>query len=81
VLIDYPWQTGQPYLVGLLTSTGLVIEHEIPAAVATPRFDAGFLGVMALLGAYVGVIPVLLGWSCSRSCAGPAGRLCVLSSR
>ena len=34
---DYPWQEGQPYLVSMLTSTGLVIEHEIPAAVETPR--------------------------------------------
>ncbi|MGY1948712.1 ZIP family metal transporter [Nocardia asiatica] len=59
--LDYPWQDGQPYLVSMLTSTGLVIEHEIPAAVATPRPGPGFYGLMALLGTYVGVIPVLLG--------------------
>jgi zinc transporter, ZIP family len=35
--LDYPWHDGQPYLVSLLTSTGVVIEHEIPAAVLTPR--------------------------------------------
>jgi ZIP family zinc transporter len=59
--LDYPWQDGQPYLVSLVTSTGVVVEHEIPAAVATPRAGPGFLGVMALLGTYVGIIPVLLG--------------------
>ncbi len=61
ITLDYPWITGQPYLVSMLTSTGLVIEHEIPAAVATPVPGVAFFGLMALLGTYVGVIPVLLG--------------------
>ncbi len=60
VRLDYPWQDGQPYLISLLTSTGVVIEHEIPAAVATPA-PGGVLGLMALLGTYVGIIPVALG--------------------
>ncbi|MEJ7704049.1 MAG: hypothetical protein WKF47_10415 [Geodermatophilaceae bacterium] len=38
--LDYPWQDGQPYLISLLTSTGVVVEHEIPAAVATPSAAA-----------------------------------------
>jgi zinc transporter, ZIP family len=59
--LHHPWSLGQPYLVSLLTSTGLVIEHQIPAAVPTPVPDAGFIGVMTLLGSYVGVLPVLLG--------------------
>lgn len=61
VRLDYPWQDGQPYLISLLTSTGVVFEHEIPAAVATPAAGGGVLGLMALLGVYVGVIPVALG--------------------
>jgi zinc transporter, ZIP family len=78
VQLRYPWATGQPYVVGLLTSTGLVIEHEIPAAVATPAPDAGFFGVMTLLGIYVGVIPVLLGMlllPVLRRAGGPVVRL------
>ncbi|WP_069167681.1 ZIP family metal transporter [Nocardia altamirensis] len=59
--LDYPWQDGQPYLISMLTSTGLVIEHEIPAAVTTPEANASFFGLMALLGTYVGIIPVVLG--------------------
>ncbi|WP_054814003.1 ZIP family metal transporter [Nocardia arizonensis] len=59
--LTYPWVEGQPYKVSMLTSTGVVIEHDIAAAVATPRPGAGFFGLMALLGTYVGVIPVLLG--------------------
>ncbi len=59
--LDYPWHEGQPYLVSMLTSTGAVIEHEIPAAVATPAVGGDFLAQMVLLGLYVGVIPVVLG--------------------
>jgi zinc transporter, ZIP family len=57
----YPWQDGQPYLVSMLTSTGLVIEHQIPAAVPTPVGGPAFYGSMTLLGTYVGIVPVLLG--------------------
>ena len=57
----YPWIEGESYEVRLLTSTGATIAHEIPVAVTTPAADAGFYGLMALLGIYVGVIPVALG--------------------
>ncbi|MGH3896731.1 MAG: ZIP family metal transporter [Pseudonocardiaceae bacterium] len=59
--LDVPWQDGQPYLVSILTSTGAVIEHEIPVATTTPQRDGGSVGLMVLLGSYVGIIPVLLG--------------------
>ncbi len=61
ITIDFPWQDGQPYLVSMLTSTGLVIDHEIAAAVETPETDGDLFALMALLGLYVGVIPVALG--------------------
>jgi zinc transporter ZupT len=56
-----PWQDGQPYLVSMLTSTGAVVEHEIPIAVTTPQPSGEIVGRMALLGAFVGIVPVLLG--------------------
>lgn len=59
--LDYPWQEGSPYVVTILTETGVTIEHEIEAAAETPEADAGFFGLMALLGTYVGIIPVVLG--------------------
>jgi zinc transporter, ZIP family len=59
--LDYPWQEGSPYTISMLTSTGATIEHTIDVAVETPEADAGFFGLMALLGVYVGVIPVGLG--------------------
>ncbi len=56
--IPYPWIEGEAYEVSLLTSTGGTIVHEIPVAAETPEADASFFGLMALLGVYVGVIPV-----------------------
>jgi len=61
VRLDYPWSDGQPYTVSMLTSTGAVIEHEIPVAVQTPRTGGRLLTLMVLLGTYVGIIPVALG--------------------
>ena len=59
--IRQPWVEGEAYEVALVTSTGATIAHEIEAAVETPANDAGFFGLMALLGVYVGVIPIALG--------------------
>ena len=47
--------------IGLVTSTGSMIEHDIEAAALTPAVDASTLGVYALLGLYIGVIPVAIG--------------------
>ena len=61
VRLQQPWVEGEAYEVALLTSTGGTITHEIPAAAETPVGDLGFFGLMALLGIYVGVIPIALG--------------------
>jgi ZIP family zinc transporter len=61
VRVTQPWVEGEAYEVALLTSSGGTIVHEIPVAVETPSADVGFFGLMALLGLYVGVIPVALG--------------------
>jgi ZIP family zinc transporter len=61
VSIDYHWVEGDAYDIQLLTSTGATIAHEIPVAVETPEADLGFYGLMALLGLYVGIVPVTLG--------------------
>lgn len=61
VRVMQPWVEGEAYEVALVTSSGGTIAHEIPVAVETPSADAGFFGLMGLLGVYVGVIPVALG--------------------
>ena len=59
--IDYPWEPGLPLTISLVTSTGLVLVHEIEAASLTPGLDGSTLGIYALLGVYIGVIPVAVG--------------------
>jgi zinc transporter, ZIP family len=59
--VQYPWIEGQAYEVILLTSTGGTVDHAIDVAVETPDADIGFYGLMALIGIYVGVIPVAIG--------------------
>ena len=59
--VDYPWDDGLPLNIALVTSTGLTIEHDIEAAAVTPAVDASTLGIYALLGLYIGVIPVAIG--------------------
>lgn len=59
--IPYPWEEGLPIGIGLITSTGGVIEHEIEVASLTPEPDADTFVVYGLLGLYIGVIPVAIG--------------------
>ncbi len=59
--ISYPWVEGEAYEIFVLTSSGGTIDAAIPVATETPDADLGFFGLMALLGVYVGVIPVSLG--------------------
>jgi zinc transporter, ZIP family len=61
ITVPYDWIEGEAYEIFLLTSTGGTIEHAIDVAAETPEADAGFFGLMALIGIYVGVIPVALG--------------------
>ena len=61
ITIPYPWEEGLPVNIALITSTGATIEHEVEVATLTPEADAETLGVYALLGLYIGVIPVAVG--------------------
>lgn len=61
VRVQQPWVEGEAYEVALMSSTGATIAHAIDAAVETPDSNASFFGLMALLGLYVGVIPIALG--------------------
>jgi zinc transporter ZupT len=61
ITIPYPWVHGDTHHLRLLTSTGVTIDHEIGVALRTPRPTARFLAVFALIGLYVGVVPVAIG--------------------
>ncbi len=59
--IDYPWLEGDAEVIKLISRNGVVFEKEIDIASITPTFNRFYLKTFALLGIYVGVIPVLLG--------------------
>ena len=61
VRVAYPWIEGEAYEIFVLTSSGGTLDVAIPVATETPAADLDFYGLMALLGIYVGVIPVALG--------------------
>lgn len=59
--IPYPWVEGEPHIIKLISRNGVVFESEIAVATQTPRVGARYIMTFALLGIYVGVVPVLLG--------------------
>jgi zinc transporter ZupT len=61
LIVPYPWVEGEAHVLRLITSSGVTFEREIEVAVATPRPDLRFWLLFALLGFYVGVVPVGLG--------------------
>ena len=74
IVVPIQWVEGDPYTVGVTSSSGIESTFDVPAAVetrgASPR---GFLGY-ALIGLLVGIIPVALGlaWLPSLRRAGAA---------
>jgi zinc transporter, ZIP family len=59
--IPYPWVAGEPHQVKLVSASGITFDHEIPVAMETPSADARTLFALALVGVYVGVLPVAIG--------------------
>ena len=51
--IPYPWVEGETHRVKVLTSTGVVFEHEIAVAVPTPKPGWRFFGVFTLIGIFM----------------------------
>lgn len=59
--IPYPWVLGEKHDVKVLTRAGVVFPKTIEVAVPTPQAQLSFLGPQALLGAFVGIVPVVIG--------------------
>lgn len=59
--IAYHWVEGEPHQVKLVSSNGITFDHEISVATATPPADAGYFLRFALVGVYVGLLPVGIG--------------------
>jgi zinc transporter, ZIP family len=61
--IAYPWVTGEAHHLTFVTKAGATFEHTIEVAVETPGAGpADFVG-LALVGLFVGFIPILIGYA------------------
>lgn len=61
VHLDYMWSEGEAYGITLFSTNAIPFEVEIPVAFATPQPTGRTFWSFALIGLYVGVIPVYLG--------------------
>jgi hypothetical protein len=59
--IPYPWVLGEAHEIKARTNTGVAFAKTIEVAVATPKPQIGQLQPQALLGAFVGIVPVAIG--------------------
>ncbi len=62
IIIHYPWIENIPYEIGLTTSDGTRFAFDVEQAVYTPALDTQGLTYFALIGSYVGIMPVVLGF-------------------
>jgi zinc transporter ZupT len=61
VVIPYHWTSGWDLSVDLVLSSGATVGHEIIAPQESPGVTGDVLWTLALVGLFVGIIPVLLG--------------------
>ena len=61
IIIPFSWEPGVPYEIGVTTSDGTRFSKGIDAAALAPTPDIQQASFFAVLGTYVGVIPVLIG--------------------
>ena len=61
VIIPFVWNTGEPYEIGITTDDGTRFSEMVNSAAEAPRPTAGQASTFALIGTYVGIIPVMIG--------------------
>jgi len=61
VIIPFLWNPAEPYEVGITTSDGTRFSNTVEAAAPTPIPNINQVTLFAVLGIFVGVIPVLIG--------------------
>ena len=61
VMIPFVWNAGEPYEIGITTADGTRFSHTIESAAPAPSPTIGQASTFALIGTYVGVIPVMMG--------------------
>jgi ZIP family zinc transporter len=61
VVIPFPWIAGEPYEIGVTTSDGARFSKSVTAAAPAATPSLAQASFFALVGTYVGIIPVLIG--------------------
>src|SRR5689334_7845177 len=60
--IKYPWVETEPHIIKVITATGLTFQGEVAAATLTPVPGLKEFAAYGLLGVYVGILPIILGF-------------------
>ena len=61
VRIPFAWNVAEPYRIGLTIEDGTRFEKEIEAAAPALEPSLELVGFFAIIGTYVGIIPVMIG--------------------
>lgn len=61
VHVPYMWVEGELHEIRLVSSTGATFDHTIEVAVPAPTPDARRWSMLAVLGIFIGVVPIALG--------------------
>jgi zinc transporter, ZIP family len=62
VIIPFPWNEGEPYEIGVTSSDGTRFSSGVEAAAPAAPPNVEQASLFALIGTYVGIIPVLAGF-------------------
>lgn len=62
ISIPFMWEEAKPYVIGMYTANAFVFDFEVPAAIATPTISWEYIKTFVIMGTYVGIIPVFLGF-------------------
>lgn len=61
VRIPFAWNEAEPYIIGVTIEDGTRFEKEIEAAAHALEPNLELVGFFAIIGTYVGIIPVMIG--------------------
>ena len=61
VRVPFEWNDAEPYRIGITIEDGTRFEKEIEAAAPALEPSLELLGFFAIIGTYVGIIPVMIG--------------------
>lgn len=61
VRIPFLWNVAEPYTIGITTDDGIRFAKEVKTAAPSLRPSLELTGFFAIIGTYVGIIPILIG--------------------